>query len=195
MKRFILSLLFSFLFLTGGICQTPKFTNPFDTPEFITIDISVFDSITYDEFWLKKLEYPDFYHYYDLQSLLGASNSIGKNENTTLALIANHQFTNKTGSVEFNYTYLLHPTTYEIIAKINNDVEMERWLLEDETNTNESSPEYTRSNNGVTNFYVPVTKYKTNSSITTYQCKGITQDGRRCRRMVKGGHYCWQHSK
>jgi hypothetical protein len=27
------------------------------------------------------------------------------------------------------------------------------------------------------------------------QCQGITKKGNRCKRVVKGGGYCWQHSK
>src|SRR5687768_6307692 len=31
------------------------------------------------------------------------------------------------------------------------------------------------------------------SSSTSSQCMGITKKGARCKRMVKGGGYCWQH--
>ncbi|WP_221931272.1 DUF5763 domain-containing protein [Pedobacter westerhofensis] len=31
-------------------------------------------------------------------------------------------------------------------------------------------------------------------SATSSQCKGTTKKGARCKRMVKGGGYCWQHS-
>jgi len=33
-----------------------------------------------------------------------------------------------------------------------------------------------------------------NSSSLGSQCKGTTKKGQRCKRMVKGGGYCWQHS-
>ncbi|MFZ1808420.1 MAG: hypothetical protein WAU36_14410 [Cyclobacteriaceae bacterium] len=32
------------------------------------------------------------------------------------------------------------------------------------------------------------------NNVTSTQCKGITQAGARCKRMVKGGSYCYQHS-
>ena len=31
------------------------------------------------------------------------------------------------------------------------------------------------------------------SSSTSSQCMGITKKGARCKRMVRGGGYCWQH--
>lgn len=35
---------------------------------------------------------------------------------------------------------------------------------------------------------------KNNRPAVSYQCKGITKKGLRCKRMVKTGEYCWQHS-
>lgn len=32
------------------------------------------------------------------------------------------------------------------------------------------------------------------TSSSSSQCQGITKRGQRCKRMVKGGGYCWQHS-
>lgn len=35
---------------------------------------------------------------------------------------------------------------------------------------------------------------KTKSSTASSQCQGITKKGNRCKRMVRGGGYCWQHA-
>jgi hypothetical protein len=32
-----------------------------------------------------------------------------------------------------------------------------------------------------------------NNNVSSSQCQGITKKGNRCKRMVKGGGYCWQH--
>ena len=34
----------------------------------------------------------------------------------------------------------------------------------------------------------------TSTNSASAQCKGITKKGSRCKRMVKGGEYCWQHT-
>lgn len=37
------------------------------------------------------------------------------------------------------------------------------------------------------------TSYSSSYSSTSQQCAGTTKKGARCRRMVRGGAYCWQH--
>ena len=36
-------------------------------------------------------------------------------------------------------------------------------------------------------------KSTNNSTASSSQCEGTTKKGQRCKRIVKGGGYCWQH--
>ncbi|WP_369974452.1 DUF5763 domain-containing protein [Pedobacter sp. HMWF019] len=39
-----------------------------------------------------------------------------------------------------------------------------------------------------------ISTFKSSTNSSSSQCKGITKKGARCKRMVRGGGYCWQHS-
>lgn len=41
---------------------------------------------------------------------------------------------------------------------------------------------------------LPQKRSASSDSSTAVSCKGTTKKGLRCKRMVKGGGYCWQHS-
>ncbi|MCX2483791.1 DUF5763 domain-containing protein [Pedobacter sp. MR2016-24] len=50
------------------------------------------------------------------------------------------------------------------------------------------------SSSPATNNKKPIVKSSSTTSRSSSQCQGTTKKGARCKRMVRGGGYCYQHS-